>query len=180
MKCQECGGDKIACRGLCWSCYSRGRRSGKWGIRYDGSVKSISHELVCWMAGFFDGEGSVSLYIDTIPKVRLQIQIQITCSVEKPIKVFSDYFGGNVFRYQRKPSELPMYKWALTSAKRSKVFLETLFPYMQIKGEVSRLALEVLCIQVQHKPIKGRGYSDAQISFFQQNRKQIMHLNRCS
>ncbi|HEA67191.1 MAG TPA: hypothetical protein ENI07_10280 [Desulfobacterales bacterium] len=172
---------EYAARGLCWACYSKGRRQGKWAIRYDNKPVTLERLDLAWMAGFFDGEGSISLSVHTQPKNRIQVQIQITNSIKATLEPFSKYFSGNINKHYRKnPKELPQYKWSLQSAKKSYEFLNRFMPYFRAKADVAELAIKALEIQLNHKPRKGFGYTDDQIEFFKETKQNIIRLNKCS
>jgi len=175
-----CNNTALACRGLCWSCYSKGRRQGKWEIRYNDDPIDVNQLDLAYMSGFFDGEGSISLKVKTRPKVAIQVQIQISNSIKKPLEIFSKTFGGKIFKYHKKnKNELPQYKWGLNSARRSKVFIKSCMPYLKIKQDVGELALQALEIQIPHSK-NNKKYTEEQLNVFYSIKNEIIRLNKCS
>jgi len=103
---------------------------------------------LAWAAGFFDGEGSVSIPLvhpKTRGKAYRQMQLQVTCTNTYPqaLKRFQEWFGGRVTTVHRGAKDhprKPCYKWAM-EANGAASFLNAVRPYLKVKHEQADLAL---------------------------------------
>lgn len=104
---------------------------------------------LAWMAGFFDGEGCVSLAKCTQRKIRasgevvtyvhFQMMAIVTQEVEAPIREFQRRFGGKVRRITSQ-SNKPHWVWR-ASGKVGKAALIAMLPYMRVKAEAAEIAI---------------------------------------
>lgn len=88
-----------------------------------------------YYAGFFDGEGSVS--ISTVGTVQVAIAQREPFILYK----FKEEYGGEVYKKTRKFSD--GYNWRLCGKEKVGKFLEDIFPYSIVKKDDIRLGLEV-------------------------------------
>lgn len=104
-----------------------------------------------WLAGFFEGEGSISARISPstelacgVPSVNVKVAVETT--VESEPRAFHDYFGiGSV---RKKPvrgnSRKPTYVWDLNDGD-SMQFLQEMVDYLHgPKKEQAELAIDLL------------------------------------
>lgn len=95
-----------------------------------------------YVAGFFDGDGSVGVYVDRhkgkgrsandMDKYHLRVNV---CNQNKPLLLkFMELWGGNVNRQSR------AYVWAI-GANRALKFLKDILPYVVNKRDQVELAI---------------------------------------
>lgn len=91
-----------------------------------------------YIAGFFDGEGSINLL--TRKRKNWNTEYQLTVAIGQKdgatLDWIKDKFGGNVYLVKRDNS----FYWACSNRK-AKLFLEQLLPYLQYKKPQAELAL---------------------------------------
>ena len=101
----------------------------------------MSKELA-YIAGLFDGEGSISVYKERTTSYRLaRIHVDLQNTNVAIVKYLKDYFGG-YFRVRILPSGKPCGVW-MVSCKKAIDVLGQLLPYLRIKKEQARLAIEI-------------------------------------
>lgn len=108
-----------------------------------------------WIAGFFDGEGCISIQSDKGLRV---IFINTRRDV---LLAVSEGFGGvgKLKVKKRIPGERgtrPCYQW-ITWGREAQRVLETLLPYLVIKKSEAEVALEFQSLIVQRLPGQTRG-----------------------
>ena len=114
-----------------------------------------------YLAGFFDGEGSVGIYPNKNRSVsgksyRLQVSIgQVDSTV---LRFLKERFGGTLTLYERsKTMENRKDAWYwFIHARRALVFLEEIRPYTIVKRNEIELAVEFM----ENKMRPGQRYSD--------------------
>lgn len=98
----------------------------------------LNKHYISWLAGFFDGEGSVSLsHSPNGSKTGNRIfRLQVTLSQKdgKYLREAQQLFGGRVV-YHRHCNQ-----W-MTSGPVAAKFLRTVLPYLRVKRRVAELAL---------------------------------------
>ena len=108
--------------------------------------------LIEYLAGFFDGEGSIGLY-----KSNRCIQIRIGQVDKKPLKLYVKVFGGTVYFSQITKGGLPYYQYNTTDSIRCGKILRSLYPYLLVKEEKAQAALGILRLPV---PTSSKTVSD--------------------
>ena len=110
----------------------------------------IEEQLV-WMAGVFDGEGSISI-------IRSKRQTTLVASVgnteRELVSPFKHRFGGTTW-IERRPPDKTMFMWKI-SARQASAFLEEILPYLHSKRKRS---IAVLAIEFQQIRKWGGGKS---------------------
>lgn len=111
---------------------------------------SITHE-VAWAAGFFDGEGYVTIqhgYTKSksgIKYPRHTLRIGINHVAIEPLLEMQRLFGGNIEK-QRIESVVgnrkPRHRWVLNCSKAAEA-LQRMMPYFKNKQSVAELGLEL-------------------------------------
>ena len=101
-----------------------------------------SSEQLIWAAGFFDGEGCVSL--NRLSKGGTQRQLSLSASHEAAVRRVHTVLGeGNVYyRAPRQATHKPMWTW-VASSKGADRAAEKLLPYLVVKREQALLMLRV-------------------------------------
>lgn len=98
------------------------------------------------MAGFFDGEGCISIvHFDRTYLNRshtFYVAIQLVNTNFDILKQFEDKFRGKVYERKNKNAKWnKAYVWSLTARQANK-FLRAVYPYLILKKEQARLAIE--------------------------------------
>lgn len=93
-----------------------------------------------YAAGFFDGEGCV-----LISSGHHQLRVVINNSCNEVLQEFSNRWGNKVCQahgtYVDNPKYKPRYSWVIRG-ERAREFLETIYPYLIVKREEARVAIE--------------------------------------
>lgn len=104
--------------------------------------------FLAWAAGFFDGEGCV-LVSERLNKTVYQLFTTVTQQEPTALHLLKQRFGGNVTpdktatsdSYTRKRGAILVWRWKATSAE-AYAFLQSIQPYVVVKAEQVRAALE--------------------------------------
>lgn len=122
---------------------------------------------MAYMAGIFDGEGSISIgrhkkRENWNPSYCLKVTI-VMCNPYIP-NLFRMAFGGAIACYQpRIDRKLPTWHWYLSS-KKAAFFLETLGPYLRLKRDEARLAIAFQKNKRYIHTSRGKAYTAAQVA----------------
>lgn len=90
-----------------------------------------------YLAGFFDGEGCISLSAGDL----YTLHVSVTQVNPAPLREFAAAFGGNVrLRRWHRPDQRPGYIWNIASQK-AMAMLKVLRPYLIVKAEEADIAI---------------------------------------
>jgi hypothetical protein len=123
------------------------RRVGDFNI---DAINELTEMDRAWMAGFFDGEGSVGLYRKKKDGEFYAVTTRITIAQtdRRCLEPFFAAFGGSlslVNRPDRAASRHTQYwAWHCENTAGANVFLQTLRPYMRVKAAEADLVIEYL------------------------------------
>lgn len=102
-------------------------------------------DLIIWMAGFFDGEGCVSVgrarrVVKSMrrPSWSYALQLAVAQRHREPLQRFMDLFGGNIYAYRVKGVEY--WRWSVSS-HRAQAALEKLLPYLLNKRPIAEVGI---------------------------------------
>jgi hypothetical protein len=105
-----------------------------------------------WAAGFFDGEGCVSIHRRVRRNsVSFIMTAQVTQNDRRPLDALAEIFGGTVSR-PRKEGVDRCHRWRVHS-RQAERFLLAILPYLLVKRAPTELALAV---QAASAPIGAR------------------------
>ena len=93
-----------------------------------------------YLAGYFDGEGCVSM------NSKLQVYVSITSTDKIVLDYFAHVYGGRVREIYNKKSRRQLYQWMRTGTSAKEV-LYTLLPWLKVKRFVAELGLKVIIQQ---------------------------------
>ena len=116
----------------------------------------IKKTTKAYFAGFFDGDGSVTICKRKGRKANHSsthyMLVQITNYVREPLKLACETFGGSF--HPVKTDKSKAWKWCLTG-KKAEIFLENIYPYLMVRKSAVKLALEFqkTCIRKKY-PIR--------------------------
>ena len=99
--------------------------------------------LIEYLAGFFDGEGSISLH-----EIRSKVRIRVGQVGEEPLNLYANVFGGTVRFQQITRGRLPYYNYDTNDSLRCGKILRSLYPYLLVKQEKAQVALRRLGLPV--------------------------------
>lgn len=99
--------------------------------------------LVTYLAGFFDGEGSIGLN-----EIRSKVRIRVGQVVEEPLQRYANMFGGSVRFSQITSGYLPYFQYDTNHTVRCGKILTDLYPYLIVKQATAQVALERLGLPV--------------------------------
>jgi hypothetical protein len=104
--------------------------------------KTASPYVIAYLAGFFDGEGSIMANHQASKnhRDRLYITVKIGNTDIRPLQLFTKYFGCKIQKAVNGRKK-PFYFFNIGEAK-SRVILEKFFPYLIVKHKQAELALE--------------------------------------
>lgn len=130
---------KHEARGFCEKHYHRDRRRRLGLISTREPEVTASPEELAYAAGFLDGEGTI--YIAKDPHYNIKVQASVTDpNVPQWLK---KTFGGSVsFSASKDLNRRDIWRWYIVKRKARR-FLEAIHPYLKIKHEQARLALEL-------------------------------------
>lgn len=99
--------------------------------------------LIEYLAGFFDGEGSISLH-----EIRSKVRIRVGQVGEEPLNLYAKVFGGMVRFQQITKGRLPYFNYDTNDSVRCGKILSSLYPYLLVKQEKAQIALRRLGLSV--------------------------------
>ncbi len=125
------------------------RRIGRPARYQMGQPTGVPTEaIIAWAAGFFDGEGNVSITPDG------HLRASAAQVVAEPLFELHEVFGGTV-RERAAPSERHRDQWIWgVSGAAALRFLQAIRPYLRVKGPQAALAISALI----HRPPR-RGHA---------------------
>ncbi len=136
---------------------------------------SRTHEL-CWAAGFFDGEGYITIQKRGHKKyIGHYLRIGINHVAIEPLLEMQRLFGGKIEKQNPETvvgNRKQRHRWTLSTGNAAQV-LKQLLPYMRNKNTVAGLALDFQKT-IQENKLK---VSDEVFIFREQLKAQITALN---
>lgn len=121
-----------------------------------------------YIAGFFDGEGSIGIYVRRGSEGRLLLLPSVSATQSEPHhQVLLDIrriYGGGLYpkiNYDQQSSQ--RWDWRLSSADKVRAFLTDILPYLRIKYDRAQLMLETLDLasKVTDKSVLTAAYKEA-------------------
>ena len=101
---------------------------------------------IIWAAGFFDGEGCISL--SKCYKDNYLLRVTVAQRIIEPLQLLQALFGGQICVHDGRGNKNSLrrttgWQWYVTG-NRAKLPLESLQPHLKIKAREAELALEYL------------------------------------
>jgi len=117
-------------------------------------MKTLSAVQLAWLAGFFDGEGCISIFhivekpTQLRPKgrTRYALQISITNTSVSALALVHTWFGGKLYKHSR-----GCWVWKLCGRNLQRDFLQAVQSYLHIKSAQAAIALEYLATVIDDK-----------------------------
>ena len=114
-----------------------------------------SSRIDAWAAGFFDGEGSLTIYTLKGRKGRKTVEIRLVAQVSsqcrEPLEILRKLYGGYINEISNGRVKA-FWKWSLTGKQKMGKFLDAISSHSIIKKAQILTAYECLAIQ------RPRGY----------------------
>ena len=126
-----------------------------------------------YLAGLFDGEGSVSIRVS---QGYASCRLQLSMTAKRPVFALSHAFGGSLHKV-KEPTQggLTEWHWTLSSHKAIRQLLQRLLPYLQVKHRQAKLAI-AFCKRME-KGSQGRPVSMKEHAIRRQYAMQCRRLN---
>ena len=107
------------------------------GIRI---MTEIPVEVKAWAAGFWEGEGSVTIFKRASRKRCLGFSHKLRCTAGQrkpaPLEILRENWGGSIHYRDKK-----CHAWTISSASAAR-FLRDIRPHLRFRGEQAGIALE--------------------------------------
>lgn len=101
---------------------------------------------VAWAAGFFDGEGCVSMAKSARkgqPLPYYRVELIVSNTVKSPLDRLSELFGGRVVVARKaKGNRQTVYQWKTSGTAHTARVLKELLPWLTVKRQQALVALE--------------------------------------
>lgn len=104
-------------------------------------MKKVDEKLIAYVAGFFDGEGCVSVWSKGGKKGSYTFGVIIVNTNPIPLGICKDIFGGSIYKETRGGPRRPLWIWRCSYNKAIK-FINAILPYSIIKKPELEVALE--------------------------------------
>lgn len=104
-------------------------------------IDELSDVELAYIAGFFDGEGSVTIGRHNGAESSYSLRISVTNTNREIIDWLVDNLGGSVSNVKLKGNRQQSYLWYLAAVKASDV-LYALLPFLRVKREQAILGLD--------------------------------------
>lgn len=104
-------------------------------------------ELLPYLAGFFDGEGTISISRvkkSATSRAGFGLAIQVSQNERAPLELFLARFGGKIYSQNWKKATRVFYSWQLTNSATRRTFLESISKYLVVKKREAEIALAFL------------------------------------
>lgn len=134
--------------------------------------------ILAYLAGLFDGEGSVSMLKSKGRNGRyyFKIALQLSMCNKELVEYVQENLGGWFYLQQRKTTSGHIAYHGSTQGPNSEIVLQSLIPFLREKKEVAQIALDYFR-QAKHP---GRQLSSDDLKLREETREQIMGINAAS
>jgi len=112
--------------------------------------KHIRQDLDAYLAGFFDGEGHISIRMETRNRWSCYVEIGATNTDKRPLQMLKKAYGGRIVeKLQQLTSRKRCFAWRLTTGRDVLWALYRMLPWLTIKNSKARAAIIIL----RHRPL---------------------------
>ena len=130
-----------------------------------------------WAAGFFDGEGCVSIASGKqsgYGGVYYRVDLIVSNTDQRPLRVFKRLFGGRIDRRVREGNRRVAYQWRTTGSAHAAAVLHELEAWLVVKNEQAGVALMACSLLT----MRGGKRSAAEVAQLRDLKEQMHALNR--
>jgi hypothetical protein len=113
--------------------------------------KKYSKVFLVWLAGFFEGDGSIVCYVDKAEDYKFKFRIRVIIKLsQKSTKVLEeikkDLKLGNIFLNKNKKKDIKFNSFDLVIANQEDVlfFINLIKPYIRFKNKQFEIAIKIL------------------------------------
>lgn len=122
-----------------------------------------------YIAGFFDGEGSVSICRHSKYKNRLVTIAAISQVDARPLKVLHELYGGSLMLLKNKPTRpggavQPIWRWQISN-KQIEPFFNDIMPYLIVKKSEAELAMMARALARSKTGKRSHTLTDQEVSW---------------
>ena len=125
-----------------------------------------------WMAGIFEGEGSIGIRKQT-KRNWTSLVVLITSTDMELLEPFHKEFGGSIKWYKMKGNRKQAYCWSIWS-RSANSFLELLIPYFRVPRIIKKAELAIRfqgqklnANEFRNDPEKRRIYHETQMEYYE-------------
>jgi len=97
-------------------------------------------EKLAYIAGFVDGEGSISTYKEV--SGTFYPRLQVTNTVRKPLQLIADTFGGKIYTHPVRGNRRACFLWYRMGMPLSNILVK-LMPFLIIQERRAALAIQL-------------------------------------
>ncbi len=109
----------------------------------------IKETDLAYIAALVDGEGYICIRIAGTGDYQVLMAISNCCPI--PLTAVQRLFGGSLTLRNRKGNRRPIWQYQ-TVSRKAEVLIKAIQPYLQIKGQQARIALEFLQTKFSTNP----------------------------
>lgn len=112
-------------------------------------MRWTKRDELAYLAGFFDGEGCISIGRGTGKAytygARHQVMAQVAQTSEIPLDMYLERWGGSIFkRSEWKGNQRPMWAWRLHDIDGIRAFCKEIEPFILLKKDQLAICLQFL------------------------------------
>lgn len=141
----------------------------------------LGSEELAYIAGLFDGEGTITIIARTQPARGYELLASMTVAkADDTLAELKKVFGGMLYRPKSTPSGRPTstIRWQVRADEAHR-FLKTVFPHLRIKVEEARIGIEFHEMYRDLSPGRGRNRRIPEIALQKgEEYKRRMHASR--
>lgn len=108
-------------------------------------------QLIPYLAGFFDGEGTISLGRYKNDGGGYRLAIAVSQNERSPLEMFQATFGGRIYEQKWEKAQRAFYSWQVTNRVDRLKCLEMLSPFLIVKKREAEIALAFLRTMVRSR-----------------------------
>ena len=125
---------------------------------------------IAWAAGFFDGEGSVS--ISQLRSGGYNLRISASQRKREPLDELAELFGGSIYCTPPRGKRAESHSWELSGDRAGNTLVQ-MRPYLKVKTQQAMIAEQWLASGFTHRTRR----SEDQLAFREQLVSEMRHLN---
>ena len=139
----------------------------------------MTSDELAYIAGFFDGEGSVTIHTNCKPSLRGKVpnhtlQVSIGNTDPRVLLWIHSNFGGNIcYRKKVSPKWRKVAQWSIRTGGAA-LFLQAIYPFVRMKRDQIEIACAYQATKRRHGPAP---VNPSEVAWREEQRKQIRELN---
>lgn len=129
-------------------------------LKHERSILTLTPTDLAWVAGIIDGEGYIGVNkkyykIDNRPEtISYVLRVCVKMTDKKTIEYIHELFNVGTITTSKNPTgnRRPTYGW-VCSARKAKIILQRILPYLITKRERAKLAIEFVDRRSNHNDV---------------------------